>query len=88
MMTRAKPTAIQVAVLNSGGPIPFWEQLKKETGIPMSVQRIYRWMRVNQVPPELCAAIESVSGVKKGELRPDIFDPPIEPSYKLPPLPD
>lgn len=85
--------AIDVAVFNVGGALNainiFREKLASASGQHITRDRVYHWMRVTKKPtPELCQAIEAISGVTKEELRPDVFGDPVKQSYVLPPLPD
>jgi DNA-binding transcriptional regulator YdaS (Cro superfamily) len=61
-------TAIQQAAENVGGP----SALARACGV--SPQAVNKWL-MKQAPSKQCVRIESVSGVSRHELRPDVFGP-------------
>jgi DNA-binding transcriptional regulator YdaS (Cro superfamily) len=36
-------------------------------------QRVWNWMKGRPIAPELCQRVETVTGISKADLRPDVF---------------
>ncbi len=62
--------ALERAIEIGGGPSEFARKLGIARGT------VYYW-RDKKIAPEMCKAVEQLTGVPRHELRPDCFDPPV-----------
>ena len=76
-MIQEKQSPIVRAVAAQGGYARFVTDVNALIGdgiVPLTSQRVYNWCkRKTKVPAEYVAAIESVTGVSKHDLRPDVY---------------
>lgn len=62
------------AIKKAGGQAALARVLAQRTGRPIRQGHIWAWInRSGRVPPELVLAIESVTGVSRSDLRPDLY---------------
>lgn len=65
-MSTTPRAALERAADTVGGFAALAKRLK------LTRQRVHQWLKIG-VPPQFCNAIETMSGVPREELRPDIF---------------
>ena len=62
-------TAIELAIERAGGQ----SALASKIGHGVKQQNVWWWANKGAVPAQHCAAIEAVTGVRRNDLRPDVF---------------
>ncbi|ODB41086.1 hypothetical protein BB427_11380 [Pseudoalteromonas sp. BMB] len=62
-------SALKQAIKNVGGQ----KQLAEAIGGKVTQQKVSYWLKKGKVPAELVLRVEKVTGVKRTELRPDVF---------------
>jgi DNA-binding transcriptional regulator YdaS (Cro superfamily) len=67
VVSRKRRTAVDRAIEALGG-LP---KLAKACGV--TYQAVQKWQRTRRVPAERVLTVERVSGVSRGELRPDLY---------------
>lgn len=72
----SKKTPLEKAVVKAGGQKKLAEQIAQATGKKIAQGHVWAWLNVtHKTPAELCQIVEALTGVKKEELRPDVFGP-------------
>ena len=72
-------TPIKLAVQRAGGQTALADKLTALTpDDPVSQQSVWKWINRGYPPADRCIAIEMVTRMNRGDLRPDVFLPPID----------
>jgi DNA-binding transcriptional regulator YdaS (Cro superfamily) len=79
-------TPIEKAVRISGGQTELARKLTEATGRPITQAHVWGWINRSNgvVPGEYCRHIESITGITRYALRPDIFGDAEEDQKKEP----
>jgi DNA-binding transcriptional regulator YdaS (Cro superfamily) len=68
-LKKAAMEALREAVRRCGGPTGLAKRMR------LNQSTVSMWLFRESTPPERCADIEAATGVRREELRPDIFGP-------------
>lgn len=64
---------VKRAIKAAGGPAELARRISELVGKPISMQAVSQWYRI---PVERVKPVESITGIPRHELRPDIYDAP------------